>query len=168
MHFIILLILFLILLSISIKYREGFLSQCTGIDCKSCADQSGCSWCKQTNACIPTQLIKSTDLQCNSLNVISSSFLCKNQETNLNDLINPNNEQLYKDQIADRVRPPNVYMNPNMEYSPETVMATLNDVKQTVDQYNMKLPDTIATSITDNIQPMVKGILSDRYQRECD
>jgi hypothetical protein len=100
--------------------------------------------------------------------VISSSFLCKNQETNLNDLINPNNEQLYKDQIADRVRPPNVYMNPNMEYSPETVMATLNDVKQTVDQYNMKLPDTIATSITDNIQPMVKGILSDRYQRECD
>jgi hypothetical protein len=100
--------------------------------------------------------------------VISSSFLCTVRPNDLHNLNDPNNEQLYKDQIADRIRPPNVYMNPDMGYSPETVMATLNDVKQTVDQYNMKLPDIIATSITDNIQPMVKGILSDRYQRECD
>jgi hypothetical protein len=75
----------------------------------------------------------------------------------------PNDEQLYKNQVADRVRPPNVYMNPNMEYTPETVMANLNEVRQTVDRYNMQLPDIIATSVTDSIQPMVRGIISDSY-----
>jgi hypothetical protein len=165
------LVFLLVLLSVSVKERftserftserftsERFTSQCSGTDCKSCANQSGCSWCASTNACIPTQSIKSTDPDCNLLNVVSSSFSCSVKDTSqLND---PKDEQLYKDQIADRVRPPNVYMNKNMEYTPETVMANLNDVRQTVNHYNMQLPDIIATSIIDNIQPMVRGILS--------
>ena len=53
----------------------------------------------------------------------------------------------YKNQIADRVRPPNVYMTNDMQYTPETVMAELNDVRQTVDRYNAQLPDIIATEL---------------------
>lgn len=53
----------------------------------------------------------------------------------------------YKNQIADRVRPPNVYMTNDMQYTPETVMAELNDVRQTVDRYNTQLPDIIATEL---------------------
>ena len=53
----------------------------------------------------------------------------------------------YKNQIADRVRPPNVYMTDEMQYTPETVMANLNDVRQTVDRYNAQLPDIIATEL---------------------
>lgn len=53
----------------------------------------------------------------------------------------------YKNQIADRVRPPNVYMTTEMQYTPETVMAELNDVRQTVDRYNAQLPDIIATEL---------------------
>lgn len=53
----------------------------------------------------------------------------------------------YKNQIADRVRPPNVYMTDDMQYTPETVMAELNDVRQTVDRYNAQLPDIIATEL---------------------
>lgn len=148
------LVFLLILLSISVK--ERFITQCSGTDCKSCADQSGCSWCASANACIPTQSIKSTDPKCNLLNVVSSSFLC-----NITDMsqISPNDD-LYKNQIADRVRPPNVYMTTNMQYTPETVMANLNEVRQTVDRYNTQLPDIIATSVTDSIQPMVRGIIS--------
>jgi hypothetical protein len=50
-------------------------------------------------------------------------------------------------------------MAEDMEYTPETVMANLNDVRQTVDRYNTQLPDIIATSVTDSIQPMVRGII---------
>ena len=53
----------------------------------------------------------------------------------------------YKNQIADRVRPPNVYMTDDMQYTPETIMANLNDVRQTVDRYNAQLPDIIATEL---------------------
>ena len=53
----------------------------------------------------------------------------------------------YKNQIADRVRPPNVYMTNDMQYTPETVMAELNDVRQTVNRYNAQLPDIIATEL---------------------
>ena len=53
----------------------------------------------------------------------------------------------YKNQIADRVRPPNVYMTNDMQYTPETVMANLNDVRQTVNRYNTQLPDIIATEL---------------------
>ena len=52
-----------------------------------------------------------------------------------------------KNQVADRVRPPNVYMTDHMQYTPETVMANLNDVRQTVDRYNTQLPDLIATKL---------------------
>ena len=57
-----------------------------------------------------------------------------------------------KNQIADRVRPPNVYMTDDMQYTPETVMANLNDVRQTVDRYNAQLPDLIATELAKRIQ----------------
>ena len=53
----------------------------------------------------------------------------------------------YKNQIDDRVRPPNVYMTDVMQYTPETVMAELNDVRQTVNRYNAQLPDIIATEL---------------------
>lgn len=161
--YLIVLCVVLLVLFISVKERfisERFTSQCTGTNCKSCADQSGCSWCASANACIPTQSIKSTDPQCNLLNVVSSSFLCDMKDTSQSTLMN---EQLYKNQIADRVRPPNVYMNANMQYTPETVMANLNNVRQTVNQYNTQLPDRIASSVTDSIQPIVRGIISDRY-----
>lgn len=159
MHLTILLCLLFLIVLLSISVKERFISQCSGTDCKSCADQSGCSWCSKTNTCIPTQSIKSTDPDCNLLNVISSSFLCNITDTS--QLYAPKDEQLYKNQVADRVRPPNVYMAEDMEYTPETVMANLNEVRQTVDRYNIQLPDIIATSVTDSIQPMVRGIISD-------
>ena len=61
--------------------------------------------------------------------------------------IGNNLNDIYRNQIDDRVRPPNVYMTDNMQYTPETVMANLNDVRQTVDRYNAQLPDIIATEL---------------------
>ena len=57
-----------------------------------------------------------------------------------------------KNQVADRVRPPNVYMTDHMQYTPETIMANLNDVRQTVDRYNTQLPNLIATELVKRTQ----------------
>ena len=91
----------------------------------------------------------------------------KEKEFFTNQTISYNFNNIYENQIADRVRPPNVYMTDDMQYTPETVMANLNDVRQTVDRYNTQLPDIIASSVTNSIQPMVKGMMSPYYDRQC-
>ena len=48
----------------------------------------------------------------------------------------PNTEKF--EQVADKVPPPNVYTNPNMEYSPETIMANLSDIRKTLELYHLK------------------------------
>ena len=86
-------------------------------------------------------------------------------------LQNPNSppdNELYQDQIADRVRPPNVGLIDQMEYSPETVMGNLNEVQQNLTNYQRDLPGIISSSVENSIQPMVKGLLSSTYHRQCD
>jgi len=79
----------------------------------------------------------------------------------------PQDEKLYRDQIAEKVKPPAIGLNDTMQYTPETVMANINEVRQTIQEYNKRLPDTISSSVEQSIQPMVKGMLSSYYQRQC-
>lgn len=60
--------------------------------------------------------------------------------------------QNYKEErIKNKMPPPNVYTTDNMEYSPETVMANANDVRQIVQRYQMELPDMVSRCLKDNI-----------------
>lgn len=163
-------LLFILLVVLYVTYRDISLYEsfraCTGTDCRSCANQAGCRWCDQTQSCVDATTVKSTDSQCNLSNTIGSSFLCP-AVFNAALRMPMKEEPLYQDQIADRVRPPNVYLTDAMEYTPETVMGNLNEVRQTLAQYQKELPDTISSSVEHSIQPMVKGLLSSYYQREC-
>jgi hypothetical protein len=97
-----------------------------------------------------------------------SSFLCPATiQAAYKGNSNPTTEPLYRDQIADRVRPPNVGITDDMQYTPETVMGNLNEVRQTLAAYHTQLPDIISSSVEDSIQPMVKGLLSATYHRQC-
>jgi hypothetical protein len=49
----------------------------------------------------------------------------------------PNTEK-FEEQVADKVPPPNVYTNPNIAYSHETIMANLSDIRKTLEQYQLK------------------------------
>ena len=82
--------------------------------------------------------------------IIVSAYYTKEFFTKQTVIGNNFNDDIYKNQIADRVRPPNVYMTDVMQYTPETVMAELNDVRQTVNRYNAQLPDIIATELAKN------------------
>jgi K+ transporter len=65
--------------------------------------------------------------------------------------INIANDALYKERIKNKVPPPNVYMTDEMEYTPETVMANVNDVRQMVQRYQTQLPNMVSSCLQDNI-----------------
>jgi len=69
MKYIIILLGLLILIMMYTK--EGFEEIDCGKykDCKTCATESGCSWCPKTKSCVYTNELKSTDV-CNQMNVI--------------------------------------------------------------------------------------------------
>ncbi len=56
-------------------------------------------------------------------------------------------ENYKEERIGNKTAPPNVYMTNNMEYSPETVMANVNDVRQELQRYQMELPNLITTYV---------------------
>jgi hypothetical protein len=112
---------------------------------------------------VDSTLLKPTDKDCNPNNAITSSFLCTERKSPSFDL---KNDALYRDQIKEKVKPPNVYLS-DKEYTPETVMGNLNEVRETLKRYQMDLPGTVATSVENNIKPMVKGLLSSTYHRQC-
>lgn len=170
--FITVFILLFLLMAVSTYYKkEYFEDYCSQNNtCSSCANSSGCSWCPSAKRCLSSTSLRSTDKKCNQMNTISSAFLCNTRGTiDMNDTIDSNshNQQhdftLYNGQIADRVRPPNVYMNRDIEYSPETVMSNVTNMRNDLQLYQQQLPFIVASSVENNISPMVKGILSDNY-----
>ena len=64
------------------------------------------------------------------------------------------NNALYKERIINKVPPPNVYLTDEMEYSPETVMANVNDVRQEVQRYQMELPNLVAVYVNDHMREL--------------
>ena len=56
--------------------------------------------------------------------------------------------QNYKEErIRNKTAPPNVYMTDNMEYSPETVMANVNDIRHELERYQMELPNLVSAYV---------------------
>ena len=166
-------ILFLVM-ALSTSVKEGFLENaCIGQDnCKDCANTSGCSW--EETKCVRSDLLN-RDIEIGGgnrhreRNAIASSFLCPSE---LDDKIPPeavvSNDimydfVLYKNQITDRIPPPNVYTTSNMEYSPETVMGQVKHLERVMQTNQKNLPGIIASTVQQNIRPMVVGILSDNY-----
>jgi len=165
------LVFLVLLMLLTTKVKEGFLNAyCqTYNDCTSCAQASGCSWCSKSKVCLDSTTLKSTDKNCNQMNTIHSAFLCKSE---IEDEIPPesivSNDimadfSLYKNKITDKIPPPNLYMNGEIKYSNEDVVSFANNVKTSIQDYQKSLPGIVATSVVDQIKPMVKGILSENY-----
>lgn len=169
--FIISFLLLCITLYLSQQSKEAFLDDIcsTNKDCISCANASGCSWCPNISGCLSSRILKSTDPKCNQSNTISAPFRCDTAtKTETGPESNASNQvlfnfSLYKNQIKDKIPPPNAFTTEELEYTPETVMANTNQLRNDLQNLYTTLPDTIAASLQDQVQPMVKGILSDNY-----
>lgn len=121
----------LIAILLSMEQREGFLVDpcASNSNCRTCADASGCSWCPAVKRCIQSTTLKSSDPDCNQEVAISSSDRCDLRGKITPPGTSPDNNPLYKDQIADRPRPPNAYQTDSLGYSSDTIMANVNDVR---------------------------------------
>jgi hypothetical protein len=157
--------LLIIVLISSQHYKEGFLeSYCDQYkDCLSCAGASGCSWCPKSKLCLKSYSLKSTDSDCNQANTISSNFLCSSEisERIAPTLVKDDDlsvYQLYKDQIKNKTFPPNVYTNPDMEYSPETVMANVNNLQDQIKLNETNLPTLIESTLQKSIYPVLNQL----------
>lgn len=63
-------------------------------------------------------------------------------------------DSLYKPLILDTIKPPNVYMTTDAQYTPETVMANVNDVRQEVQRYQMALPNVISHYVDNKLKQL--------------
>jgi hypothetical protein len=68
-------------------------------------------------------------------------------DTDLSDILS-----FYQDRIDDKKRPPNVYFNRLAEYTPETVVADLNNVDSRLNNFKEGLPGMVAECVENSIQ----------------
>ena len=155
------------------REKEGFLTDycASNKDCISCANASGCSWCQNEKRCLMSSILKSTDPKCNQSNTISAAFRCEDAsktaapvgpETNASNQV-LYDFTLYKNQIEDRIPPPNAFTTEQLQYTPETIMANTNQLRMDIKNLYTSMPEVMATAIQNQIQPIVKDILSDNY-----
>uniref|UniRef100_A0A6C0KVB4 PSI domain-containing protein n=1 Tax=viral metagenome TaxID=1070528 RepID=A0A6C0KVB4_9ZZZZ len=144
--FILSFILLVISFFLSKSFKESFeVSTCNQqTSCQTCAGANGCSWCPTSNTCLKSTDLTTNNPDCNQNNTISSAFSCPSAQTTQPDIARSlTSDSLYQNQVADRVRPPNAYSNPDMEYSNETVMAELHDVREQIKSGQAMLPEVV-------------------------
>jgi hypothetical protein len=156
----------LIVFFVTKQFIEPFTSDTcnTYTACDTCADTDGCSWCPEKKLCFSNK--RSIPSGCNVMSAISFKNGCSidstipqlppiTDDTVVGALAGSNSsggydvttDSLYKPLILDKTKPPNAYMIADMQYSPETVMANVNDVRQEVQRYQMELPNLITTYV---------------------
>lgn len=59
--------------------------------------------------------------------------------------------------------PPHVYTNPTSAYSNEDIAALINTLRKELSQHQQMLPETIAKTIQDQVEPTIKGVLMRNY-----
>jgi hypothetical protein len=171
--FIIIIIVLILTMTYTKSIKEGFeQSYCKRFtDCMACSSASGCSWCANGNICLSSTSLKSTDKLCNQMNTIASSFRCPSAEgvepPTLPEAISSNDVMyefsLYKNRITDKIPPPNLYMAGEMKISNADILSNANDVRNDIRNNHIELPGLIASTVQEQIKPMVKGILSENY-----
>jgi hypothetical protein len=56
--------------------------------------------------------------------------------------------------------PPDVYHNPKSAYSNEDIASLIDKLRTELSRHQQELPETIANTIQDQVEPAIKGVLS--------
>jgi hypothetical protein len=67
------------------------------------------------------------------------------------------------DGFANAPTPPHVYTNPTSAYSNEDIAALIDTLRKDLSRYHQELPETVAKTIQDQVEPTIKGVLSRNY-----
>jgi glutaredoxin len=136
---ILILLLLLLLFMRSTQYKEHFVdAMCGDYDtCVSCTNKSNCDWCEASKKCLSTSEITKNDSLCNQMNVVYTPSMCRAEPEKKSPNLTVSNSDmeenpLYRNQVNDTTAPPMVYLNKDMSYSPETVMANVSNLRNEV------------------------------------
>lgn len=116
-------------------------------DCKTCAGTNGCAWCGEAKKCV----LKTTmngDPKCNADNAIFLKEDCSAAQS----AMQPDTEEAYHE-IPQKPHPPAVFTNPDQLYSPETVMASMGQMRGEIKKLQEELPQIIRTTVRQTLQP---------------
>ena len=67
------------------------------------------------------------------------------------------------DGFANAPTPPHVYTNPKSAYSNEDIAALIDTLRKELSRYQQQLPETVAKTLENQVEPSIKGILSRNY-----
>lgn len=115
--------------------------------CQECMKTSGCAWCPLAHKCKLASSIKS-DENCNPDNAITALDKCETtSKTSF--------EEAYDEPPSENTKskPPSVYVTSEADYSHQTVMADVSKLRQEVSQLQHDLPDLIASTVRQTLQP---------------
>lgn len=59
--------------------------------------------------------------------------------------------------------PPHVYTNPKSAYSNEDIAALIDTLRKELSRYQQQLPETVAKTLENQVEPTIKGVLSRNY-----
>lgn len=155
-------IVLLLLFFITLQYIDTFenVAACTTYTaCETCANADGCSWCPEKNRCFSNDISADEKQKrpagCNIMNAITIPDRCSvDSSIPQLDPIADITDSLYKPLILDNIKPPNVYMTTDVQYTPETVMANVNDVRQEVQRYQTALPNVISHYVDNKLKQL--------------
>jgi len=69
----------------------------------------------------------------------------------------------FQNAVMSPTLPPHVYSNPKSAYSNEDIAALINKLRTELSRHQQELPETIAKTIQDQVEPAIKGVLSRNY-----
>jgi len=160
MQVIIILLVILLAFHMSVQYRQQSIDNfvnnpCQSItDCTSCAEKQECTWCTSSRQCLSREEIRGSDTLCNQVNLVHTPNMCSS-----NKHVQPAQASTFPYQINDKVRPPNVFLNDDSEYTMETVMAQTSQLRNELKNLQDSLPSMMAQTVHEQMRPMVKGIM---------
>ena len=116
----------------SAEYKEGFeslyKSKCfKNSNCNDCISMDDCSWCSHAKLCLPSKAANSISGCSDEPSICSIADTSPPFQEEIPDVISKN--KLYRDQVPDKIPPPAVYMSGKLGYSPQTIMAEINNIQ---------------------------------------
>ncbi len=140
------LIALVIALYYTVQLKEEFIDKYCNENrtCKQCSNRIGCAWCSEAKKCIQKSAV-GNDPKCSADTAIIDSLDCA-ATTATTDVEEAYNEEPQKPQ------PPMVFTNPEMQYSPETLMANIGKIGADVTKLQQELPELVRTTVRQSMK----------------
>lgn len=141
----------LIALYYTVQIKEEFIDKYCNEHrtCKDCARTVGCAWCAEGKKCIQKSAV-GNDPKCGADTAVTDSMDCVTQEATTNSEKSQLEESYHE--MEQKPQPPTVFTNPEIQYSPETVMATVGKIGSDMTALQRDLPEMIRSTVRQSLE----------------